>query len=53
MTWLIKSKDRYFTETLYWSNDHGYVDKESATRFTDDEKHTLRLPLEGEWQEDN
>jgi len=53
MTWLIKARDGYFTETLYWSNYHGYVNRELATRFTEDEKNTVRLPLEGEWQEDN
>ena len=47
--WLIKAKDGYFTEELYWCNDLGYVDRDSATHFTDEEMASLRLPLEGEW----
>ena len=31
-----------FSEQLYWSNDLGWVDKESATIFTDEE-HSMWL----------
>lgn len=34
---------------LYWSNEDGWVDSASATRFTDEEHDTLYLPDEGTW----
>jgi hypothetical protein len=40
-------EDRF--QWLFWSNDNGWGDYESATRFTEDERQTLTLPLGGEW----
>lgn len=34
---------------LYWSNDNGWADLTSATRFTTAERHTVALPLGGRW----
>lgn len=36
-------------EDLYWSNEMGWVDLASATRFTKEEATSLRKPLEGQW----
>ena len=33
----------------YWSNSIGWVSRESADTFTDEEKSFLLLPGEGEW----
>lgn len=35
---------------LYWSNKHGWTTKRSATRFSEDEKARLRLPMGGAWE---
>jgi len=37
-------------EPMYWSNEFGWVDLESATRFTEDETKRLNLPTGGEWK---
>lgn len=43
--WIIRSKD-----TLdYWSNIVGWADMDSATIFTDSEKQSLLLPIDGDW----
>lgn len=34
---------------LYWSNDLGWVDKDSADEFTSDERNKLNLPMGGSW----
>lgn len=34
---------------LAWSNEFGWVDNESYDLFTQDERDTLNLPIEGEW----
>jgi len=34
---------------LFWSNDLGWVDSESKTRFTQEETTYLYLPIDGEW----
>ena len=36
---------------LYWSNDDGWVDRESATVFSQNEKFVLNLPMYGMWVE--
>lgn len=36
-------------EDLYWSNEDGWGDLASATVFTTNESHTVRLPDEGVW----
>lgn len=33
----------------FWNNDTGWGDEASATTFTEDERHRLRLPLDGAW----
>ena len=48
---LIGSDDEPDAASLYWSNIDGWVYGEDATRFTDDERKCLNLPLEGEWSE--
>ena len=37
-------------EELYWSNQWGWCDIDEADRFSEDEKNTLNLPLEGKWR---
>lgn len=34
---------------LYWSNDMGWVDKDSADKFTHAEKKRLNLPMGGKY----
>ena len=34
---------------LYWSNTMGWVDKLNATLFSEKEKNTLNLPIDGRW----
>jgi hypothetical protein len=35
---------------LYWNNENGWGDKESATRFSKDETKKFKyLPLNGKW----
>lgn len=43
--WRIRSEMDDEGEVYYWSNDDGWVDYESATLFSDDEKETLRPPI--------
>lgn len=38
-------------ESEYWSNEDGWGFKSTATVFTEEEKNTLNLPMEGEWVE--
>lgn len=33
----------------FWNNDEGWVGPEDATRFTEEERNNLNLPLDGEW----
>ena len=49
--WVIISADPHDLggDPLYWSNEQGWVDKESAGRFTYSERCTLRLPIHGAW----
>jgi hypothetical protein len=47
--WVVKHE----TDDLYWNNDLGYVDRASATVFTNDERLMYHLPLEGTWTEAN
>lgn len=50
MTYMIRGlwPDDHF----WWSNEDGWVDKESADTFSDHERQTLRLPRGGEWTDD-
>lgn len=36
---------------LFWSNQDGWVEEGEADKFTDDEKASLNLPIEGQWVE--
>lgn len=45
--WIIKAGDR----SLYWSNKFGWVDKESATIFTKEERSAVNLPIAGTWEQ--
>lgn len=39
-----------YTEGMYWSNDYGWVGRDGATRFSQEERDTLNLPLAGCWE---
>jgi hypothetical protein len=43
---LIENKN---DSTLFWSDEHGWVDKKSASVYTEEEALTLTLPVEGQW----
>ena len=43
--WVIANID----ESLFWSNQDGWVDLGSATRFSTDDRYSLRLPIAGSW----
>ena len=47
MAWIIVNRN---DETLCWSNQHGWTDELYDT-FSDEERETLNLPLEGEWRQ--
>ena len=52
MEWIIKSRKKHGDierRFLYWSNFQGWVSKESATVFTEEERKCLNLPIGGEW----
>tara|TARA_Y100000034_G_scaffold127663_1_gene180914 strand:- start:1019 stop:1420 length:402 start_codon:yes stop_codon:yes gene_type:complete len=34
---------------LYWSNEDGWVDYDSADQFSQEERDKLNLPMNGEW----
>ena len=36
-------------EPLYWSNEMGWVSRDSAMRFTEDERKAFNLPVGGRW----
>jgi len=46
--WLIK-EEYSVEEPLFWSNNDGWVDKDSADRFTEEQKENLNLPDGGKW----
>lgn len=51
-TFVIRSTGERDDETgrpLFWSNDDGWVDRNSATVFSQDEAASKRLPMAGEW----
>ena len=50
--WIIESsseKDDETGESLYWSNELGWVDKESATRFSTGDIGNVYKPIGGLW----
>ena len=36
-------------DQLFWSNSHGWVETDQEDRFTQAERDTLSLPIEGVW----
>lgn len=34
---------------LAWSNTYGWIDNDTYDTFTEDEKTSLQLPIDGEW----
>jgi hypothetical protein len=48
--YVIESVPPLGEERLYWSNDQGWVDLESATFFVEEEVEIVNLPLTGKWQ---
>lgn len=46
--WVIATPYGYGDEA-YWSNAMGWVDLDSADRFTEAETKTVDLPMEGFW----
>lgn len=38
------------SDPLYWSNDQGWVDRDSCDVFDQTERDTLRLPVGGTWE---
>lgn len=50
--WYIKNKtekDEDLGCYLFWNNKIGWTLLAHATGFTEDEKNSLRLPIDGEW----
>jgi len=43
---------RHGPDVQFWSNDLGWTDLENATRFTDEERKTLNLPMNSYWATD-
>ena len=37
---------------LFWSNTDGWVDYQSADKFTPEQRASLRLPIGGAWADD-
>ena len=46
MNWIITNIEE---PDLCWSNTDGWVEEDFDT-FTDDEKQTLNLPVDGQWE---
>lgn len=36
-------------EKAYWNNCYGWVSFDEAERYTEQERHTLSLPVHGKW----
>jgi hypothetical protein len=51
MRWIIQKIEKVskYQKKLYWSNEWGWTTKRFADKFSDKEKNTLNLPLEGKW----
>jgi hypothetical protein len=48
--WVIISKKYVGTpENLYWNNNTGWGDVDSADVFTEEEKNISNLPIDGAW----
>lgn len=46
MQYVIRNKHN---DQLFWSNKYGWVDASTEDRFTVQERHTLNLPIDGQW----
>lgn len=44
---IARSEDSHYKE--WWSNDLGWTAFDQATRFTESERWSLNLPIDGEW----
>jgi hypothetical protein len=54
MKWVIQQQSEDLQDgVLYWSNEHGFTTVDLADVFTDKEKETLNLPVDGEWVNEN
>jgi hypothetical protein len=52
MPWKIKNKTAQRKgKPLYWSEDVGWTWKEMSDTFTEDEKQSVNLPMNSEWEE--
>lgn len=36
-------------DQLFWSNDHGWVETDQEDRFTETERNSYALPIDGAW----
>ncbi len=50
MNYVIRNQE---DDQLFWSNEIGWVESPDETRFTEEERHTLNLPIGGIWVVDN
>lgn len=50
--WVIRAVSGVSGEKLWWSNQIGWVDKKSATRFTEEQTKKLNLPMGGAWEKE-
>ena len=46
MSWIIAN---YKDEELTWSNAEGWISGDNYNTFSDEEKKTLTLPIDGTW----
>lgn len=46
MKYVIRNED---DDQLFWSNELGWVSSPDETYFTEEERHTLNLPIGGIW----
>jgi len=46
----LRDTDDWTGEPLYWSNEHGWALLKNATRFSDEERRTVNLPVGGKWK---
>ena len=47
MAWIIRNQDDH---DLCWSNEQGWVE-ETYDTFSDEERESLNLPIDGEWEQ--
>ncbi len=47
MSYIITNRN---DKTLVWSNTEGWTDGDNYETFSDSERETLNLPIEGQWE---